>query len=248
MEDKMFYEVSNKQKLCGILNKVNDKKEIVVICHAKTSNKDSNSTTKISEELTNNGINNFRFDFISCGESSGKYQDYTVTNMINNLNDTLKMLKDDYRYCEFILIGCSMGARIISLVDRTKFNIRKIILWYGALDYYKRIFNLPSKKERIAKKNGYYLDEKGIKFSYEYFVDKRRYTVYKELIKWDVPKLFIHGTKDSHVNYKSSVKVSKKCNNSKLILIIDGGHGFSNDKHLRKALNSTIDFIKEDYV
>ena len=242
MNEKLFY-FSGKTKLCGILNKVNNTNELVIICHARTSSKDSRLTTLLANMLSKSNINSFRFDFIACGESSGNISDYTVTNMVNNLNDTLYKMKVDYGFKDFILIGCSMGARIISLVNYNQFNIKKIVLWYGALDYFRTIFNLPSKKEKIAKKQGYYCIEKGIKLSYNYFVDERKYFAYKNLYKWEVPKLFIHGTKDPYVNYKSSIKVSKKCKNSKLVLIQNADHGFHDENSMNLALKETINFI-----
>lgn len=124
MNEKLFY-FSGKTKLCGILNKVNNTNELVVICHARASSKDSKPTTLLADMLSKSNINNFRFDFIACGESSGNISDYTVTNMINNLNDTLHKMKLDYGFKDFILIGCSMGARIISLANHTRFNIKK---------------------------------------------------------------------------------------------------------------------------
>ncbi len=245
MNKKIFY-YSNQTKLCGILNQVNNTKELVIICHARTSSKDSRATTLLEEALSQEKINNFRFDFIACGESAGDISDYSVTNMINNLNDTLKEMKDNYGFESFILVGCSMGARIISLVDHHRFDIKKIVLWYGALDYFRKAFNLPLKKEKIAKKQGYYQIEKGIKLSYNYFRDERKYFAYKRLYKWDVPKLFIHGTNDRFVNYKSSVKVSKKCQNSKLVLIKNGDHGFPDENNMKLAIKETIDFIREN--
>ena len=75
-------------------NNVTGSEEIVVICHARTSNKDSRPTRKIADYLSKNNINNFRFDFVGCGESNGDYKDYTVSNMINNLNGSLEMLME----------------------------------------------------------------------------------------------------------------------------------------------------------
>ena len=88
--------------------------------------------------------------------------------------------------------------------------------------------------------------EKGVQLSYDYFVDERKYFAYKNLYKWDVPKLFIHGTDDLYVNYKYSLKVSKKCKNSKLILIKNGDHGFHDEISMTLALKETINFIMND--
>ena len=140
-----------------------------------------------------------------------------------------------------------MGGRIVSLINEKIFDVKKMIFWYPALDYGRGIFNLPSKKERIAKKLGFYPIEKGCKLSYEYFVDERKYKAYKELYVKNCPKLFIHGTADPYVSYVSSKIISKKSLNSKLILIENADHGFHEKSHIKKALEETIKFIKEEW-
>ena len=245
MEEKIFYNINEKTKLCGIINNINDNKEIVVICHARTSSKDSRATRNLSEYLLNNNINNFRFDFVACGESSGEYKDYTVSNMIDNLTGTLKMLKDKYTYESFILIGCSMGGRIVANINEKEYNVKKFILWYPAIDCKKKIFNMPSKKELIAKIKGYISIENNWKLSYEYFRDERKYNTFKTIKNKKIPILFIHGTKDPYVNCETSKILNKNCNNSKICLINGGDHGFHNEDNMKKALKETLKFIKE---
>ncbi len=244
MEEKIYYPTFNKKKICGILNIVSSKKEIAIICHARTSSKDSRPTTSLAKYLAQEKINNFRFDFISCGESDGDFNDYTVSNMVLNLKDTLKMLEKK-GFEKFILIGCSMGGRIISLINEKEFNISKLILWYPALDYGRGIFNLPSQKERYAKKKGFFQIENGCKLTYEYFVDERKYRAYKELYKKNCSKLFIHGTSDPFVPFSSSKEICRRSLNSKLILIENADHGFHEENHMKTALEETIKFIKE---
>lgn len=244
MEQRLCYK-DNNITLWGLLNINNNNKSIVVICHARYSSKNSNATTRIAEELNKNKINNFRFDFVACGESSGNYQDYTISNMISNLHASLDMLKSKYNFENFILIGCSMGARIVSLVDYKKYNIEKLVLWYGALNYKNKFLNLPSKKEKMAKRQGYVEIENNNKLSYEFFKDERKYNAYKRLLTWDIEKLFIHGDNDSYVNVNNSINISKKCKNSKLVIIKNGNHGFHNDKCMKEALDYTINFIKK---
>lgn len=243
LEEKIKYSTYNDLKLCGVLNKINDSEEIVVICHARTSNKDSRPTTELSKKLTLDGFNNFRFDFIACGESDEEYNEYTVSNMIRNLHDTLEMLNKKYNFSSFILIGCSIGGKIVSNVDITKYNIKKIILWYSAIDYGRYLLNIPSKKEIIAKRKGYYKIENGWKLSYKYFRDERHYKTYKKLRTLNIPILFVHGTNDPFVTYESSLNTSKKCKNSKLHLIDCADHGFHDEKHMKEALEVTMNFI-----
>ena len=241
MEKEVTYK-DNNIILRGILNINNsDNKTIAVICHARYSSKNSRPTVKIAEKLNENNINNFRFDFVACGESSGDYKDYTITNMLSNIHTTLSMLKEKYNFENFILIGCSLGARIVSLVDYKRFNIVKLVLWYGAFNYKTSI--LPSKKEKIAKKQGYYEIEKDKKLSYEYFSDEKKYNAVNKLKSWNIDKIFIHGDKDQFVKVNSSVKISKKSPNSRLVIIRNGNHGFHNDENMEKALKETINFL-----
>lgn len=242
--NKKIYYVSNGFKICGILNKVNDSDEMAIICHARCSSKDSRATAHLSNALTNEKINNFRFDFVSCGESEGDFTDYSITCMINNLNDAIKEMKTKYGFNSFILIGCSMGARIISLVNHNDYDIKKLIFWYGAFNYPRKIF--PSKNERIAKRNGYCTIEPNRKYAYNFFIDEKKYVAYKVLYKWDIPKLFIHGTRDSYVCYKSSIEISKKCKNSEVYLIQNADHGFHTEGSIEKAIEETIIFIKSN--
>ena len=242
MEKKIFYK-SNNLKICGLLN-INDinSKTMVVICHARTSQKNASVPLNIAKELDKHKINNFRFDGVSCGESEGDYKDYTVSNLVTNLNDTLEMLQKNYGFENFILVGHSLGGRIISLVNQKRFNILKLILIAPALDY--QVNYLKSKEEKIAKKQGYYQRNlNSIKLSYEYFVYERKYKVFKILKKWNIPKLFIYGKIDPYVDYECSIKINEKCKNSNLILIDNGDHSFHDEEAMHELLKELINFI-----
>lgn len=59
----------------------------------------------------------------------------TISKEIEDLEETIKMLKTK-GYNEFILLGASFGAGIISLLLHEKYpEIKGLIFWYGALEY-----------------------------------------------------------------------------------------------------------------
>ena len=140
----------------------------------------------------------------------------------------------------------NINFKILNLFLSTKDIIRphilKLIFVAPALDY--QVNYSIGKKEKIAKKQGYYLGEKNTKFSYEYFVDERKHKVFKLLKKWDIPKLFIHGQKDPFVNYECSFKINKKCKNSNFVLIDNGDHSFHDEKAMQELLQLVISYIK----
>lgn len=253
MEEKIFYDSDKNIKLCGILNKSN-KDKIVIMCHGIRGNKEEcGSFTYLAEKLHEEGYSSFRFDFNGHGESSGEDFEMTISKEISDLKNTINMLNKK-GYKEFVLLGGSFGASIVSLFPYNEFeNIKGIVLWYGALNYdyikYGNLFTEENKK--VAENDGFYISKsinsgKEFKFGLQLFNEVDMYKPYEELQKCDLPKLFVHGEIDSAVPYKLSKAVAEMCNNSRFELIENGEHTFQNSKEsIEKAVDVTIKFIKE---
>ena len=250
--EKFYYE-SNNNKLCGILTKSNNTDKIVIMCHGIRGNKDEcGAFIKLSDELLKIGYSSFRFDFNGHGESDGLDKDMTITKEIEDLENTINMLQEK-GYKEFILLGGSFGAGIVSLFPFEKYNnIKAIILWYGCLDYdyarYGNLFTDENKKE--AELNGYYTSRsintgEEFKFGLELLNETYKYKPYESLKECKLPKLFVHGDKDSALPCELSEIVSSNCSNSTFKLIKGGEHTFMNtDIAINEAINVTIEFIK----
>lgn len=252
-EEKIYYKKSNAKKICGILNEANETNKIVIMCHGIRGNKDEcGAFVLLSEKLLERGYSSFRFDFNGHGESDGLDKDMTITKEIDDLECTINMLKEK-GYNEFVLLGSSFGAGIVSLFPFEKYdNVKGIILWYGCLDYeYVRFGNLFTEhNKREAEKNGYYTSRsmntgREFKFGLELFNETYKYKPYENLTECNLPKLFVHGDKDSAISYELSQKVSDNCTNSVFKLIKGGEHTFMNsDEVINEAIDVTIDFIK----
>ena len=251
--EKIFYNNSNNQKLCGILNKSNESDKIVIMCHGIRGNKDEcGAFTKLSEKLLEIGYSSFRFDFNGHGESDGLDKDMTITKEISDLETTVNMLQKK-GYGEFVLLGGSFGAGIVSLFPFEKYNnVKAIVLWYGCLDYdYVRFGNLfTEKNKKDAEKFGYYISRsmntgKEFKLGLELFNETYEYKPYENLKKCILPKLFVHGNEDSAIPCKLSERVSSNCSNSTLKIINGGEHTFMNsNESISEAIDVTIEFIK----
>ena len=250
--EKIYYDSINNLKLCGILNESGKKDKMIIMCHGIRGNKDEcGAFVNLSQKLLENGYSSFRFDFNGHGESDGKDQDMTITKEILDLESTVNMLEEK-GYKEFILLGGSFGAGIVSLFPFEKYkSVKAIILWYGCLDYeYARYGNLFTKENMDeAIKNSFYVSKsmhskKEFKFGLELFKETYKYKPYENLSKCNLPKLFVHGNKDSALPYELSETISSKCNNSIFKLIKNGEHTFMNLKEIiDEAVKETIDFI-----
>lgn len=250
-EKKIFVKNKYNNKLCGILNILCEDDSMTIICHARGSHKDSRATFNISKTLTENNINNFRFDFTSDGESEGNELDVNDIRLCEDLECVIEYFaKKGYK--EFILIGASLGGRIISLIDTEKYNVKKMIMWYPAIIYkniFKRIKNklFRKKEEKIALKDGYFLMHNRKKMSLEYLEQERKTNYYKKVININVPILILQGSGDPYADYRNAIKISENNKNAKLILIENENHGFKKDeKNLKYACDETANFIKQN--
>ena len=62
---KIFYEGSNKVKLCWILTESESKDKIVIMCHGIRGNKDEcGAFPLLAQRLLNIGYSSFRFDLV----------------------------------------------------------------------------------------------------------------------------------------------------------------------------------------
>lgn len=254
MEEKVLYNSNDDIKLCGILNKVSNDNKIVIMCHGIRGNKEERqSFRKLSEEFAYHKINSFRFDFRAHGESSGEDKEITIKGEIEDVETTIHMLEQK-GFKNFILLGASFGASIISLLNYSNYDsVKGLVFWYGALDYKVITDNSLFSKENweLVKNFGYFTTKsqsigKEFRFGLDLFNEVNNTVPYKELIKNDIPKLFVHGKVDKSVPFEVSEKISNMCKNSSLVLIEDGDHTFDNsDKALKEAIKSTIIFVKE---
>ena len=256
LEEKIFYNSTDNIKLCGLLSKVNDNANIVILCHGLKADKtERNSFSKLVELLQQHNINSFRFDFRGHGESTGKDYEMTPLKEVEDLESTIKMLENK-NYNNIFLLGASFGASIISLLDTDKFkSVKGLISWYGCLDYFATIEEdhfFSDEHMQVAKEKGYYeivskRTGKSFKLGINLYNEIHRLVPYEYLIDKDIPILFVHGTKDRMIPHSLSKKINALCKNSSLELIENGDHTFDNDPNvLYKACDVTIQFIKNN--
>lgn len=249
MEKKVFYK-SDKNKLCGLLSRVNDNNTMIILCHGYNSDKHEMGVfDNLTKSLEENNINSFRFDFRSFGESSGEDYEACISGEIVDLCNTIEYLKS-LNYQKFILLGSSYGGCIVSCIDHSKYNILGLVSWYGALDF-NRIPKSIYSDELVneAKINGYichkHFDGSITRMGYKALTDMKKYNASKHLIKLNIPILFVHGTKDKLVPYEISFDTNVKCKKSEILLIDNSTHLFNDSKEsLNIAINETIKFIK----
>jgi len=245
----IFIKNKNGEKLAGVFHKVNDKKEVVIICPGWPGGKDTELIKSVSEKLEEINTNSFKFDFSGLGESEGKFEESTASKEKEDLNSVIKYFKE--KEYKIGLIGHSLGSLIIVIYASKNKDIDFLISisskskTKGSLNnYYKE------QQEKIKNNEFFYYNEKryGTKFKVfpKYFEDLSKYNALELVKKITCPKLFIHGSEDKSLNPKESQDYYENAEEPKEIKIIEGAdHNFTNEKYLNEMIDYCINWIKK---
>ena len=231
--EKVFFENSKGQKLCGILEEVNsDKKAIVIIVHGYGSCKNGKTSLDIAKELTARGINAFRIDLDGCGESEGNFAEQTVTSMADDIVSSIKYI-ESLGYKGIDLLGASGGA-ISSMVAVLEYpHVRKLALKSPVSDYVEqRIMNWGEEKMKEWKEKGFLILKKSrgdMRANYSFHEDAHKHIMYDKVKEIKCPTLIIHGNMDSMVSLEQSKKVINGFPNAQLIILKGANHDLSID-------------------
>ncbi|MBU1849177.1 MAG: alpha/beta fold hydrolase, partial [Nanoarchaeota archaeon] len=241
MKEKVFFKSSKGNSICGVLSNPSNKllSPIIILCHGFRSSKDSNSYKLFEEKFNAMGVSTFRFDFFGHGESSGLFEDVTVSEAVDNTLKAIDFLKG-LGYTKIGLIGSSFGG-LTSIITATKCrDLFALGLRCPVSDMLGKLI-LESADETISswKKKGVieYKGDFGWKLNYSFYEDAKKYAGYKDFSQINIPTIIVHGEKDLSVPVEQSKKLSKIIPGSKLVLFPFSGHGFEHHNDYERAIN-----------
>ena len=240
--EKVFFENSKKQKICGVLDKVNsDKEEIVIVVHGYGSCKEGKTSLDIARELNARGINAFRIDLDGCGDSEGNFAEQTVTYMADDIVSAIKYV-ENLGYKNIDLLGASGGA-ISSMVAVLAYpHIRKLALKSPVFDYVEqRTIYWGEEKIKEWKEKGFVIMQKSrgpMQANYSFHEDAHNHIMYDKVKDIKCSTLIIHGDHDKLVTLDQSKKGIKNFPNGKLIIFKGANHdlGINGDRSLSNKI------------
>ncbi len=226
--EKLFFATPRDLQICGILETPRPKsKEVVITVHGYTGNKDISYSAEIRHALVEKGMNSFGIDLGGCGESQGKFEEQTISTMVEDVTAAIKLMKTK-GFKKIDLWGASAGG-LASMGAALKNKINKMALAAPVSDYpsqRKRRYGAAAIRE--WKKRGYnYYDAgpRGIfKVNYTFYEDSKKWIMYSKARRIKCPVLIIHGNKDEQVDLNDSKKLAKRLPNAKLIVLKGANH------------------------
>lgn len=249
MEQKLYFQNSKGDKLCGILADPTGSTQtpIVILCHGFTTNKNRPKYMTLSDELSKNSIASFRFDLFGHGESEGDFADITISEGVDDALNAIEFVKNQ-GYKKIIFLGCSFGG-IVAFVTATKSTDLQALALISPVSDYPEVEKMRRSDADIAdwKKNGfiYHTNSKGVKFrlNYSFWEDIQKYLVYKIADQINISTVIVHGDADDIVPITQSRKTAKLIPDCQLVEIEGADHRYKNPEHFEKMIKTVVNFI-----
>jgi alpha/beta superfamily hydrolase len=199
-------------------------KNIVVIGHGVTGNKDRPFVVALGEGLAAVGIPALRFSFSGNGTSEGNFTDSTISKEVEDLGAVLDHLKG-YTVC---YVGHSMGGAVGVLRASEDDRIQLLVSLAGMVHtkaFAQREFG------DVTPDEGFMWDEPDCPLSQAYMDDLTQINTVVDLApQIDVPWLLVHGDEDDVVPIEDSRDILAKANDqTQLIRLQSANHVFSDE-------------------
>lgn len=233
-------------------------KAVVLMLHGINADKDEEGLfRRLSNRLTSENYNSFRFDFRSHGSSGGKQKFVTIAGETEDYHASLEKIKQKWSL-PVVVVAASFGA-VSFLNSYTKYTndvVQGVVLLNPVLDLKATFLNseFPQFKEAFSKdsfnkieKNGYVMLDRKLKICMDFFEEIQTVRPYKNLSQIKVPVLLIHGEQDTCVPIELSSKYKSKIERCQFITIKDANHGFGRKVEENKVISTVCAWLKGLY-
>lgn len=249
MQQKLYFQNSKGNKLCGVLSDPNPEKHlpVVVLCHGFASNKDRPTYIKLQGLFNDRSIATFRFDFYGTNESAGKFEDITLSEAVDDTLNAIQFLQTK-GYVSFGLIGSSFGGMTSLLTAANSKDLKVLALRAPVTDYLEKIIAKISNEEIAAwKNNGFILyhqsDGNKPRVNYSFFLDAEKADGKAAARKIGIPTIIVHGDADQSVPIEQSRKTATLIKNCRLEIIKGADHRFTKPEDNERCMDLIVEFV-----
>jgi pimeloyl-ACP methyl ester carboxylesterase len=213
-------------------------KNIVVIGHGVTGNKDRPFVVALGEGLAAVGIPALRFSFSGNGTSEGNFTDSTISKEVEDLGAVLDHLKG-YTVC---YVGHSMGGAVGVLRASEDDRIQLLVSLAGMVHtkaFAQREFG------DVTPDEGFMWDEPDCPLSQAYMDDLTQINTVVDLSpQITIPWLLVHGDEDDVVPIEDSHDILAKANSQAQLVTLEGANHVFSDEYTPVMVEKVIAWIK----
>lgn len=254
---KIFIKNRNKAKLSVLIEESQPQKGLAFIMHGLGGFKEQPHIQIFAEAFKEGGYTVVRFDAANTlGESEGKYENATITNYNEDLEDVINWAKGQSWYQEpFVLAGHSLGSICVALYAENNPDevlalapISTVVSGQLSVEAHKKEYPEIFKKWR---ETGWKIEEShskpGVmkKLPWSHIKDRLKYDLLIKADKLTMPVLLIVGEKDPVTPHEHQKVLFDKLPGKKELHIIKGAsHSFRNKNELDEIKNIFLNWIK----
>ena len=213
-------------------------KNIVVLGHGVTGNKDRPFIVALAEGLAAVGIPALRFSFSGNGASEGKFIDSTISKEVDDLCVVLDRLKD-YAIC---YVGHSMGGAVGVLRASEDSRIQLLVSLAGMVHtkaFAQREFG------DVTPDEGFMWDEPDCPLSQVYMDDLTQInTVVDRAPQITVPWLLVHGDEDDVVPIEDSHDILERVDGQAQLITLEGASHVFSDEYTPVMVEKVVAWLK----
>jgi pimeloyl-ACP methyl ester carboxylesterase len=252
MEEKLSIKNRKGQKVVALIEKPGHRqKGLVFVMHGLSGFKEQAHIELYAKTFLANDYAAVRFDTTNTfGESDGGYEDATVTNYYEDLEDVIAWAKSQPWYQEpFCLAGSSLGALCVALYAE-KFPERVKALAPTSTVVSGMLSMQSEKNSKLLeewKRTGWRIENSksrpGVvkRLKWSHMEDRLKYDLLPNANKLAMPVLFIVGSEDDTTPPEHQKMLYEKIPGRKEMHIIEGAkHTFKEEQHL-KEIGAIID-------
>lgn len=246
--EKFFIQNRKGQKLAVIIDETKGAKELVFVMHGLGGFKEQKHVETFANTFKKHNFTVVRFDTTNTlGESDGSYEDATVTNYFEDLEDVITWASVQKWYVEpFWLCGHSLGGISTALYAqkypskvKALAPISTVVSGQLSLDFLKE-----TKPNELSEwtQSGWRISPslskvgvvKKLKWN-SHIADRMQYDLLKSAKKLIMPVLLIVGTEDDSTPLKhQEILYEKLPGDKELHVIKNAPHTFKEKEHLDK--------------
>tara|TARA_B100001175_G_scaffold299372_1_gene290694 strand:- start:65 stop:814 length:750 start_codon:yes stop_codon:yes gene_type:complete len=219
----------------------------LIFVHGLNSDMEGDKALFIEKYAKKNNLSFLRFDCRGHGNSSGKFENFTISDWKKDLIDMIDNLTKGPQ----IIIGSSMGGWLMMLVAKIREKrICGLVGLAAAPDFGDELYSiLSNKSKKEIKTKGFTKHFWSYGSSYvltkKFFIDAKKNNILKKKFNYLKPIILIHGLKDDVVNFNVPKKIMKvaKSKNIEIRYLKHSNHRLSSPTDLSSIVNA-IDNIR----
>lgn len=251
--EKIFIKNRKVQKIVVLVDETKEAKGLAFVMHGLSGNKEQPHIVAMAEAFKENGYTVIRFDTTNTfGESDGKYEDATVTNYYEDLEDVINWSKTQKWYQEpFVLVGHSLGGICVALYAEKFPEKVRVLAPIQTVVSGKLSTQTPKYQGDEFQKTGWLIEKSstsptGIKrLPYSHMIDRLRYDLLLKANKLTMPVLMVVGDKDNSTPHEHQKLLYDKLTGKKELHLVKGApHTFKEKKHLEELKSIFDNWIK----